>query len=95
MFSFANPCVVISSSAHLFLRPPNRPLLYNPTQFPIFRSSITKIKATIDEKEQKSPYPVIVEEEDEVGLQPTPSKVHTPPFMKFGKIKGMQMLTLG
>ncbi|CAH1430139.1 unnamed protein product [Lactuca virosa] len=74
MFSFANPSVVISSSAHLFLRPPNRPLLYNPTQFPIFRSSITKIKATIDEKEQKSPSPVIVEEEDEVGLQPTPSK---------------------
>lgn len=72
MFSLANPCVVISSSPHIFLRPPSRPLPCNPTQFPIFRSSVTKIKATIDEKEQKSPLPVMVQEEDEV--ESTPSK---------------------
>ncbi|KAL4574622.1 hypothetical protein LXL04_021457 [Taraxacum kok-saghyz] len=72
MFSLSNPCAVISSSPHIFLRPRNRPFPRSPTQFPIFRPFITKIKATIDEKEQKPPSPVIVEEDDEV--QPVPSK---------------------
>ncbi|KAI3735593.1 hypothetical protein L6452_15100 [Arctium lappa] len=69
MFSLANPGVVISSSSHIFLRPPNRSLPcyhVNPTQFTISRSSTTTIKANIDEKSPNSPAPVIVQEEDDV-----------------------------
>lgn len=69
MFSLANPGVVISSSSHIFLRPPNRPLpCYHikPTKFTISRSSTTTIKANIDEKNPNSPAPVIVQEENVV-----------------------------
>ncbi|KVI04389.1 uncharacterized protein LOC112525082 [Cynara cardunculus var. scolymus] len=69
MFSLTNPGVVISTSSHIFLRPPNRSLhCYHikPTQFTISRSSTTTIKANIDEKNSISTAPVIVQEEDDV-----------------------------
>ncbi|KAL8191727.1 hypothetical protein R6Q57_028458 [Mikania cordata] len=74
MFSLPNPCasVVISSSPHILLRPPNHALHCNfkPPQSIIFRSSATKIKAVSDEKEKSYPVNVAVQEEDEVQSVP-------------------------